>query len=556
MKTKAISLLITLSAALITALCPAAAAMAGGNGSTLQPAKTKFEIKRGVNIAHWVSQTGARGEERARIFTERDVEQLAAWGFDHIRIPVGEEQLFSPDGTMDNETMTLIETAIGWCKKHNMHAIFDLHNLRSHHFNEKNNTLWTSTEAQQRLCDMWEKIARRLDKFPVTLLAYELLNEPVADKNEEWNKVLAKLLPVVRDINKKRVILVPSNKWDSVDNIPDVAIPDNDKNFYLVSSVMEEAIASSQMEGASTTRKVAKEMLRKKLKPRDKSQLMIANNYATIRYLSEHRQDEFSVERLLEIHRYISSGTLDDKDDEGNIRRTDDIVVMDGITGDIAHTPPPHEEVKQLLEDLCSFANNDSPDNFIHPIIKGIILHFMLAYIHPFADGNGRTARSLVYWYMMKKGYWLTEYLSISRIIYTSKAKYEHAFLYTERDDNDLSYFIQFNLDTMKRAYEELKNYLQRKISERDSILMFKDMKGINQRQAHILKVIAEKGNEILTTKEVATRFNITSPTARADLQNLVRLGFMTEIPLNNKMSGYVRADSFKEKMEQSTKVK
>ena len=333
-------------------------------------------------------------------------------------------------------------------------------------------------------------------------------------------------------------------------------IPDNDKNFYLVSSVMEEAIASSQMEGASTTRKVAKEMLRKKLKPRDKSQLMIANNYATIRYLSEHRQDEFSVERLLEIHRYISSGTLDDKDDEGNIRRTDDIVVMDGITGDIAHTPPPHEEVKQLLEDLCSFANNDSPDNFIHPIIKGIILHFMLAYIHPFADGNGRTARSLVYWYMMKKGYWLTEYLSISRIIYTSKAKYEHAFLYTERDDNDLSYFIQFNLDTMKRAYEELKNYLQRKISERDSILMFKDMKGINQRQAHILKVIAEKGNEILTTKEVATRFNITSPTARADLQNLVRLGFMTEIPLNNKMSGYVRADSFKEKMEQSTKVK
>lgn len=207
--------------------------MAGGNGSTAQPAKTKFEIKRGVNIAHWVSQTGARGEERARIFTERDVEQLAAWGFDHIRIPVGEEQLFSPDGTMDDETMTLIETAIGWCKKHNMRAIFDLHNLRSHHFNEKNNTLWTSAEAQQRLCDMWEQIARRLDRFPVTLLAYELLNEPVADKNEDWNKVLAKLLPVVRGINKERVILVPSNKWDSVDNIPDVAIPDNDKNIIL-----------------------------------------------------------------------------------------------------------------------------------------------------------------------------------------------------------------------------------------------------------------------------------------------------------------------------------
>lgn len=335
----------------------------------------------------------------------------------------------------------------------------------------------------------------------------------------------------------------------------DNLIPENDKNFYLVSSVMEEAIASSQMEGASTTRKVAKDMLRKNLKPRDKSQLMIANNYATIRYLSEHRDDEFTVERLLDIHRYISAGTLENKDDEGSIRQTDDIVVMDGITGDIAHTPPPHEEVAQLLEELCTFASNDSPDDFIHPIIKGIILHFMLAYIHPFADGNGRTARSLVYWYMMKKGYWLTEYLSISRIIYTSKAKYERAFLYTEHD-NDLSYFIQFNLDTMKRAYEELKNYLQRKINERDSILMFKGVKGINQRQAHILKIITGKENEILTVKEVATRFNITGHTARTDLQGLVRQGLMDEIPLNNRLIGYVKSETYDEIIKHKIKGK
>lgn len=328
-------------------------------------------------------------------------------------------------------------------------------------------------------------------------------------------------------------------------------IPENDKNYYLVSSIMEEAIASSQMEGASTTRKVAKEMLRKKLKPRDKSQRMIANNYATIRYLSEHRQDKFTVEKLLEIHRHIAAETLDDKNDEGNFRQIDNIMVMDGITGDVAHMPPPHEEVEQLLEELCLFANNDSPDNFIHPIIKGIIIHFMLAYIHPFADGNGRTARSLVYWYMMKKGYWLTEYLSISKIIYTNKAKYEKAFLYTENDGNDLSYFIQFNLVTMKKAYEELKNYLQRKISQRDSILMFKGFKGINQRQAHILKVITEKGNEILTAKEVATRFNITGHTARADLQGLVRLGLLVEIPLNNKTKGYIKSDNFEDKLKQ-----
>ena len=328
-------------------------------------------------------------------------------------------------------------------------------------------------------------------------------------------------------------------------------IPESDKNFYLVSSVMEEAIASSQMEGASTTRKVAKEMLRKKLKPRDKSQKMIANNYATINYLAEHRHDDFTLERILEIHRYISADTLDNKDYEGSLRQTDDIVVMNGITGEIAHTPPPHGEVEGMLRELCDFANSDDPDNFIHPLIKGIIIHFMLAFIHPFADGNGRTARSLVYWYLMKKGYWLTEYLSISRIIYRNKAQYEKAFLYTEADGYDLSYFIQYNLITMKKAYEELKLYLQRKMSERDSITGLRGIKDINQRQARIINDLYKSGGNIITAKEIATQFAVTDKTARTDLQALVKLGIMSEVKLNNRMTGYIKADNFEEIIEE-----
>lgn len=195
--------------------------------------KTPFVINKGVNIAHWTSQSDARGEEREKFFVEREVQQLARWGFDHIRLPVGEEQILRPDGTLDDETMTLIENAIGWCKKYGMRIIFDLHNVSSHHFNEENNTLWTSEEAQRKLCDTWRMIADRLDKYPETLLAFELLNEPVADDNADWNKVLDKLLPAVRAKNKKRVILVASNKWNSIDNIPYVRIPDNDPNIML-----------------------------------------------------------------------------------------------------------------------------------------------------------------------------------------------------------------------------------------------------------------------------------------------------------------------------------
>ena len=220
---------------------------------------------------------------------------------------------------------------------------------------------------------------------------------------------------------------------------------DKNKQYYLLSSIMEEAIASSQMEGASTTRKVAKEMLRKQSKPKDKSQQMILNNYNTIRYLSEHKNDNLSPELLLTIHKQITEKTLDNPKDEGQFRSDNNIYVVNGITGEVAHEPPSFRQIKKVVQQLCRFINEDK--EFIHPIIKAIILHFMISYLHPFVDGNGRTARSLFYWYMLKKGYWLTEYLSISRIIYKSKTQYEKAFLYTEHDDFDLGYFVHLYTD-------------------------------------------------------------------------------------------------------------
>lgn len=324
-------------------------------------------------------------------------------------------------------------------------------------------------------------------------------------------------------------------------------IPATDKRYYLVNSIMEEAIASSQMEGASTTRRIAKDMLRKQLKPTNKSQQMIVNNYETINKISHDKQADFSPERLLDIHRSIASKTLDNSDDEGVFRKNDEIYVVDGITGFVAHTPPSFTEIDTMIQDLCEFANNDDNDNFIHPIIKAIIIHFVLAYIHPFADGNGRTARSLFYWYMIKKGYWLTEYLSISRIIYTNKKSYEKAYQYTENDGNDLSYFIQYHLNVMKKAYDELKKYLQRKIDEQQNLLKFAGIANINERQRYVLRSISENKRTIFIPKELATQFNITTKTARTDLQDLVKMGYLLATNINKRAIGYIKSDRFEE---------
>ena len=319
-------------------------------------------------------------------------------------------------------------------------------------------------------------------------------------------------------------------------------ISPRDRQIYLVNSIMEEAIASSQMEGASTTRKVAKDMLRKELRPKNRSQQMIVNNYATIKQLVEEKGQVLDLNMLLDIHRSITTNTLDNPEDEGRLRQTDDIYVIDAITGSVAHTPPSHTEIEELLHDLFAFASDKDESNFIHPIIKGIILHFMLAWIHPFVDGNGRTARSLVYWYMLKKDYWMTEYLSISRVIYKNKKRYERMFLYTEADHMNMTYFIQHNLQVMKKAYEDLKTYLSVKMEERNSVLQYCDIEGINERQMQILKIINDTPSLVLTSLEVSNRFGISDKTARTDLKVLTELGYLKRIPINKKQSGYIKA--------------
>lgn len=314
-----------------------------------------------------------------------------------------------------------------------------------------------------------------------------------------------------------------------------------EKKYYLSSSLMEEAIYSSKMEGASTTRIVAKDMLRKKKSPQNKSQQMIVNNYNTIQYIVEHKEQPLTEELLLTIHRLMTEKTLDNPEDAGRFRTNDKVVVADMVEGDIIYTPPSFQEIPEFIESLCDFFNNDNPHTFIHPIIRGIIVHFMLAFMHPFVDGNGRTARALFYWYMLKEGYKLTEYMSISRVIAKSKANYEKAFRYVENDGNDMGYFVAYNLRALEISFQQLRDYIQRKQREKRAASSFMMLGNINQRQALILQRLKEEPDTIFTVKDVQDRFSVSSMTARKDLSDLVQQGYLTEIALNKVTRGYIK---------------
>ncbi len=321
----------------------------------------------------------------------------------------------------------------------------------------------------------------------------------------------------------------------------------SEKKYYLSSSLMEEAIYSSKMEGASTTRIVAKDMLRKKKSPQNKSQQMIVNNYNTIQYIVEHKDEPLTEELLLTIHRLMTEKTLDSPEDAGRFRTNDKVVVADMVEGDIIYTPPSFQEIPEFVESLCDFFNNDNPRTFIHPIIRGIIVHFMLAFMHPFVDGNGRTARALFYWYMLKEGYKLTEYMSISRVIAKSKSNYEKAFRYVENDGNDMGYFVAYNLGALEISFQQLRDYIQRKQREKSAASSFMMAGNINQRQALVLQRLKEEPETIFTVKDVQEQFSVSSMTARKDLSDLVKQGYMTEIALNKVTRGYIRRQNQKE---------
>lgn len=324
-------------------------------------------------------------------------------------------------------------------------------------------------------------------------------------------------------------------------------IPSEEKQQYLVNSLMEEAIASSQIEGAATTRKIAKEMLESNRKPRNVSEQMIANNYEVMQWIVKNKNEKFTPNLILQIHHIITNNTLSVKEEEGVFRKSDDIHVVDAQTGSIVHVPPSYGLLGKLMDEFCLFANDSRKENFfLHPIAKAIIIHFLVGYIHSFTDGNGRTARALFYWYLIKKGYRLIEYMSVSRVILASKAQYARAYQYTENDGNDLTYFVLYNLTAISRALDELKKHIEKKKQERGYILTILRDTNYNYRQIALLTQMLKGDKKIFTVSELEMKFGVSNQTARNDLNYLVEKGILQPRKDGKKIQFVVTADAEK----------
>ena len=313
--------------------------------------------------------------------------------------------------------------------------------------------------------------------------------------------------------------------------MPEQVSESGPKERFMVRSLIEEAITSSQMEGASTTHKAAMDMFRSGRQPANKAERMIFNNLLGMTFIKKHKDDDLTPELVMEIHRTMTQGTLSENL-VGRIQKPGDerVAVYSNSTHEILFEPPPAELLESRMQSMCDFANDANDGPFLHPVIRAIMLHFWLAYDHPFADGNGRTARALFYWSMLRNDYWLFEFIAISAILKKAQAQYGRAFQYVETDENDATYFINFQLEVIKRAVNAMKKYLAKKAREMgEAEQRFKASGEFNYRQLALLSHALRVPGAEYTVKSHSVSHATTANTARMDLRGLVNAGLLEE---------------------------
>lgn len=379
---------------------------------------------------------------------------------------------------------------------------------------------WVPKELSQEKEFFWQLLKlNRLIGVSIT---------PIRDKSGHYFKVnIKKYIEFLHEVDKEMA--------GHLMGVSDFS--ESDKKQFITRNIIEEAIASSQLEGANTSRSAAKKMLLDGRKPRDNSEKMIVNNHKTmLRIEQELYKENLSLELVCELHSMITDQTIPE-DKQGKLRETlndrgERLVIKPWDDKTITYTAPDKEFVEAELPRLIDFANDKKTDEdtFIHPLIRAIMLHFWVGLLHPFEDGNGRLARILFYWYMLRHDYWAFKYLSLSGKIKKSAKQYAMAYVYSEQDDNDLTYFIQYNIDKLKLAREDFQEYIKKKIQENRSMVSFcAQNNNFNERQIKLLNYFDRQSDRRTSIVAYQNLYSVKKGTAIADLKKLVEQGFIAK---------------------------
>ena len=306
---------------------------------------------------------------------------------------------------------------------------------------------------------------------------------------------------------------------------------DEEKKSYVSRGIIEEAIASAQLEGAHTTREHAKKMIEEGRAPQNLGQKMILNNYQAMNKIKEELKNQpLTLDSLFELHTILAKGTLDDQDQIGRFRRDDEDIYVGSDDGIVSYVPPKIDFVNDQIKRLVDFANDELEGDtvFIHPVIKAILLHFWIGFLHPFADGNGRIARALFYWYLLRKGYWAFAFIPVSTRIKKSPVQYSRSYINSEQDDNDLTYFIDYNLRQIEHARRDFMKYISKQADQNKKIdEIAKEFSELNYRQLELINYFRACPEERTNLTAMQKLNGVSAVTASKDLKTMVEMNLL-----------------------------
>lgn len=375
----------------------------------------------------------------------------------------------------------------------------------------------------------WDKI--KFQKLPEELESYEelwyiisdirlLYNTPVKDKL--WNNFwLAKPKFLEELLHKLDLSLWWTFLW--------INFNDSERKIFMQNAITEEAISTSQLEWALTSSKDARDMIQKWRKAITKDEKMILNSYKAMNFIKtdDFLSQKISLSLLLELQSILTKDTLEKKEQEWRFRKdSDEIVIQNSQWTKIYHVPPNENILEKELNNFLIYAN-DEDWKFTHPFIKATILHFWIWYLHPFCDWNWRTARAIFYWYLLKKWYWGFSYIPISSIIKNSKTSYKDAYIYSEQDNNDLTYFLVYIANKTKLAFVEFEKYVTEKRKNQKEIFNELSYLLLNDRQNKLLSYFLENPKSYTNNSIHKNYYGIAIDTAKRDLEELIKKWFL-----------------------------
>ncbi len=192
-----------------------------------------FGFYRGVNLGGWLSQCDYSEERLNTFITEKDLDVIAGWGLDHVRIPIDYNVLENEDGTYKADGFARIARAVEGCRARGLKTVLDLHKTAGFSFDsgEKEEGFFFSATLQERFCGLWEELARRFSD--PEQIAFELLNE-VTDPAYigTWNRVAGECIRRIRVLAPRTLILVGSYHNNSAPAVKELDSPVDDRVIY------------------------------------------------------------------------------------------------------------------------------------------------------------------------------------------------------------------------------------------------------------------------------------------------------------------------------------